>query len=147
MSTENSDDQEYVVDEAMTQEELKIVRRNNPRYRGTQGINPLHEEWNDTEVTLLSPLWDTNDPLSAEEIASIAQTHAVTQAQPGKAYEKDLYFLYAQYCLRRFSLGDGNRWKEAALALGRQFELTEIVAKAEQSSIALKIKAGFQDAA
>ncbi len=107
---EGMDDGPEIIDGPMRAEELAILQRDNANYVIPIGVNPLHEEWTDNEVILLSHLWDTEDPLSRKELERRLVDHPVLVARPGREYFTDALHAYTRYCRRQYLQSKDVKW-------------------------------------
>ena len=115
-------DEEEIFDAPMSAEELADIRRarNQSTYEPKTSLNPLHEGWTDTEVIILSPLWDSVEPLSIEELDRRLAVHPAKEVHPGRPYYHDAFEYYARYCLRRYLADGAPQWLETCKEIAKQ---------------------------
>ena len=125
---ENTWDEE-VIDAPMTNDELEIIRRHrgNPNYQPTASFHPLHEGWTDTEVIVLAPFFQFQEPPSIEQIKEKMNQHPALEARPGRPYYTIGLEILARYCLRKAKHDRNPSWETLATQLRQREDLEEIL--------------------
>ena len=119
----NSDTAEDVCDKEiiegpLTADDLAEIRRarNDPNYAPPPSVNPLHDNWTDTQVILLGPFLGRTIPPTLEEINRIMQNHSALEARPGHTYHETGLETLAHYCFRHENID----WKSLGMQLSRR---------------------------
>lgn len=107
-----ADDDEEIIGEEMTADELEEVRRlrRNPKFVPPPAVDPIHERFGDDQLSVLAPFLNRSTAPSLSELDAIMSEHPMRSCRPGCPRHEA-----AMTTLARFWQMKGNTWNTLAV--------------------------------